>query len=288
MAGRIRSIKPELLEDAEAAGLSDAAWRLWVSIWTLVDDFGNTRSDARWLLGQVWWARTRTVEEVEAIIAELVDANRITLYAVRGQRFLHVRNWDKHQRIDNRGKNRVPRHDDEEAAEILREPPQDSEDCGSDPTTTNDTTADLFSLPVKQSDPESDACARVEGNPESARQEKLVRSHIVNTLSVFDAVVAARKRAKPGSRDLKPSWGALEPIARRFEAGYTMDDCLHVVAVYEREASKTRDVQYLDLTSPWRPENFQRAMGKDLGNGAGPRPMRPPLVDDLKYADEGT
>lgn len=108
MAGRIRSIKPEVLEDEEAAGLSDGAWRLWISLWALADDHGNTRSSAKWLAGQVWWASGRSHVAVEQLINELHQSKRIELYMVRGERYLHIRNWEKHQRIDNAGKNRVP------------------------------------------------------------------------------------------------------------------------------------------------------------------------------------
>ena len=54
MAGRIRSIKPELLDDEVAAGLSDAAWRLFVSSWILADDHGCFRAGARYLAPQGW------------------------------------------------------------------------------------------------------------------------------------------------------------------------------------------------------------------------------------------
>jgi hypothetical protein len=108
VAGRIRSIKPEILEDEEVAGLSDGAWRLWVSLWALADDHGNARSTTKWLAGQIWWVHGRDPIEVEKLIAELVQANRIELYAVRTERYLHLRNWEKHQRIDNAGKPRVP------------------------------------------------------------------------------------------------------------------------------------------------------------------------------------
>ena len=54
MAGRIRSIKPELLEDEKAAALSDAAWRLFVSSWLLADDYGCFRAGPRYLAALVW------------------------------------------------------------------------------------------------------------------------------------------------------------------------------------------------------------------------------------------
>jgi hypothetical protein len=107
MAGRIRSIKPEILEDEEAASLTSDAWRLWVSMWTLADDYGNLHAAAGKLYGQVFWSRAPSIT-IDEMLAELVTARRIALYQVNGAQYAHVRNWEKHQRIDNAGRPRVP------------------------------------------------------------------------------------------------------------------------------------------------------------------------------------
>lgn len=111
MSGRIRSIKPEVLEDELAAGLSDAAWRLWVSSWVLADDHGNFRAGDRYLAANVWQDTGRDVAEARQ---ELIDRGFISPYAVDGQRYAHINGWSKHQRVDNAGKPRVPppEHDD--------------------------------------------------------------------------------------------------------------------------------------------------------------------------------
>lgn len=107
MSGRIRSIKPEILDDEEAADLSDPAWRLWVSLWVLADDYGNARASARYLAALVW-QDTRQAAKVPGLLSELASANRIVRYEVAGQPYAHIRNWEKHQRIDNAGKPKVP------------------------------------------------------------------------------------------------------------------------------------------------------------------------------------
>lgn len=103
--GRIRSIKPEILDDEDVAELSDSAWRLWVSLWVMVDDWGNSRAGTRYLSAQVW---QDTGRDSETPLAELVRSERVDLYMVRGQRYVHVRNWEKHQRVKDPGKERVP------------------------------------------------------------------------------------------------------------------------------------------------------------------------------------
>ena len=55
MAGRIRTIKPELLEDDATAGLSDSAWRVFVSMLLLADDYGNLRANPMLLDAAIFW-----------------------------------------------------------------------------------------------------------------------------------------------------------------------------------------------------------------------------------------
>ncbi len=109
MAGRIRSIKPELLTDAKAARLSDSAWRCFVSCLLLADDFGRFAGDPLIVGGQVFPMKPA---KAEAAIGELVDAGMLLSYQVRGQVYLEIANWMKHQRIDNAGKPRCPAPDE--------------------------------------------------------------------------------------------------------------------------------------------------------------------------------
>lgn len=137
MAGRIRSIKPEILDDEEAAGLSDAAWRLWVSLWVLADDYGNARGGSRYLAASVW-QDSRLAAKVPALLDELEKARRIVRYEAGGQPYAHIRNWEKHQRIDNAGRPKVPAlndvntlpFDSPRAAANVGEPPQGSASRG--------------------------------------------------------------------------------------------------------------------------------------------------------------
>lgn len=62
MAGRIRTLKPEMLEDAIIAELSDTAFRLFVGMILLADDAGRLRADSRYLAGQIFWARGAFLE----------------------------------------------------------------------------------------------------------------------------------------------------------------------------------------------------------------------------------
>jgi hypothetical protein len=113
---RIRTIKPEMLDDSKAGRLGDAAWRLFVSMWILADDYGNLPLDASWIHRRVFWARNdRDPSFTEKVIVELEGQGMIACYEVRGQTYCHIVNWGKHQRVDKPGNPRVPKGDDVEA-----------------------------------------------------------------------------------------------------------------------------------------------------------------------------
>lgn len=105
---RIRSIKPEWLEDEKlvAAGLN--ARFLSVALITLADDWGNGRACPKLLAGRT----QMPIRALRAAFDALVEACFVLAYEVDGQRYYHIRNWDKHQRIPRPQAPRVPRPDD--------------------------------------------------------------------------------------------------------------------------------------------------------------------------------
>lgn len=107
MAGRIRSIKPEILEDERSAGLDSDAWRLWVSMWLVADDYGRLRGAIPWLEGQVFWL-WKPRESLAKLLESLEKARLIVRYEVDGQNYIEIRNWAKHQKVDHPGKPRIP------------------------------------------------------------------------------------------------------------------------------------------------------------------------------------
>lgn len=107
MPGRIRSLKPEILEDEKTASLSADAFRLFVASLLLADDHGNLRIAPKQLEGAVFWAQASGVP-VADLVHSLADCGLWTVYTVRGQAYAHVTNWTKHQKVDHPGKPRVP------------------------------------------------------------------------------------------------------------------------------------------------------------------------------------
>lgn len=120
MAGRIRSIKPEILDTKRTAALSHEAWRLFVSMITLADDYGNLIAEPRRLEGAVFWA-SPTVTPIEDLVIELVAANLIDVYESRGCLFAHLTGWAEHQRVDKPGPSKADKPEEGQLVTDIRE-----------------------------------------------------------------------------------------------------------------------------------------------------------------------
>jgi hypothetical protein len=109
---RIRSLKPEWLDDQKIASASDTARLLSISLILLSDDHGRGRAHSMFLASRVWPYSSRSPRETLATLSgglqELCNIGFLRLYQVDGQDYFEVRNWRKHQRVDKPSKPRVP------------------------------------------------------------------------------------------------------------------------------------------------------------------------------------
>lgn len=111
MPAYARTIKPELFSDARTAGLSSHAFRLFIAMITHADDYGNLRGGAAYLKKTAFWGLHPSSQKrvhIVDLMDELIIARLIEPYEVRGQEYVHVSNWDKHQRIDRPHRPEVP------------------------------------------------------------------------------------------------------------------------------------------------------------------------------------
>jgi hypothetical protein len=106
MSGRIRSIKPEWLEDERMVMASAEARVLSVALLLLADDHGNGRMVAAIEASRIFPASPRVFPQA---LLELESMRFVQLYQLDGQKYFSIRNWEKHQRVDKPGKPRVPR-----------------------------------------------------------------------------------------------------------------------------------------------------------------------------------
>ena len=111
---RIRTIKPEILDDEKAARLSDRAWRLWVSTWIVADDHGRFHAHPRRLHSLIFWAREdlsnprEDLASTREALDELNIVGLIRLYRVNEEIYAEIPGWKSHQKIDRPSKPRFP------------------------------------------------------------------------------------------------------------------------------------------------------------------------------------
>lgn len=168
MSGRIRTLKPELLEDDRTASLSHEAWRMFVSMILLADDYGNLRANPKLLDGQVFWAR-ESLAGLSRILRELVESGLVAEYSVRGQKYVTLTGWAKHQRVDKPGKPRVPGPEKADSEAV----PDSSESFANDSGMARETLAPDLRPPTPTNDPDRRAavCASAHDHTAARRRD---------------------------------------------------------------------------------------------------------------------
>lgn len=104
MAGRIRTVKPEWLEDDIAVENSDVRVTS-IGLILLADDHGRGRANDVILGAAIFPA---SPAKIRGSLARLRDRGYVEVYEVRGQRYFRITQWERHQRVDRPGKPRVP------------------------------------------------------------------------------------------------------------------------------------------------------------------------------------
>jgi hypothetical protein len=121
----------------------------------LADDYGNGRAGPVYLSSRVFPA-SESLETLKDALEELVRIRYVILYVVDGQRYFHIRNWGKHQKVNHPGKPLVPEFTAEtkEASRDSQEtlsPDRDRDrDRDQRPTTT---TGSVVVTPPERTDP---------------------------------------------------------------------------------------------------------------------------------------
>jgi hypothetical protein len=109
---RIRSIKPEFWRSDDITALSREHRLLFIGLWSYVDDNGVGIDDYRSIAADLF-ALEDDQNEIRTFVREgLATLSRVLLvarYEVDGRRYLYIRTWDRHQRIDRPSKARYPR-----------------------------------------------------------------------------------------------------------------------------------------------------------------------------------
>lgn len=269
MSGRIRTLKPEWLEDEQLAEAGTFARLLSVALIVLSDDHGRGRANEVVLAAKVFTYESDPIACVREGLARLSRMGFVQLYTIRGQRYYWLRNWAKHQKVDRPGKPRFPGPEEDES-----QPPPDSsesprDDGTRDPREPVAPPSRLIDGATDQRPPIDGASARVEevAIPVPIRSEgdrlrllaaKVYRDAIEAEGGIFDAV------------NDRAFWdiGALaEGVAKRVE----WTDAEHVLRTWMREWLATGDRRVPAFWKQW-------CIAKAAGNATSARGRAPGYV----------
>lgn len=281
MAGRrIRSVKPEILDDEVVAALPHLEFRLFVSLIVLADDYGNMRGTAAHIKGAALWGARDSVPQVQAALDHMAapGVDLIRLYEVRGQSYIHIRGWAKHQKVKNPGRPGVPGPGDDVldnedtggSGVFSVEPTETVPGPSADPPETRSTDLDLdLDLDHRSGSekpaepPRALALALISPEPPAPPKPDLVAV-------LWAEQERLRAAARPGLRGLALTASARKAISGLLANGFTVDDLRACVEAYGAEAKGTGSTQYLDGVTNWRPDNVTRTLGR-IGAGSRPR-----------------
>lgn len=114
---RIRTIKPEFPQSESMGRVTREARLLFIQLWTLCDDEGRSRGDARLIKGLLYPYDELKISQVEGWFDELEREGCLIRYEHEGSRYFAICNWLNHQKIDRPSKSKIP--EPQESSRIL-------------------------------------------------------------------------------------------------------------------------------------------------------------------------
>ena len=94
---RIRSIKPEFWTDEKIVECSTSARLFFIGLWNFADDYGNIQNSAKQLKAKIFPCDNIKVDQ---LINELITQRLLVEYSSNDCNYLHINNFEKHQKID--------------------------------------------------------------------------------------------------------------------------------------------------------------------------------------------
>lgn len=97
---RIRSIKPELPQSESMGRVSREARLCFILLWTLADDAGRLRGNARMLASLLYPYDDDAKKHIDKWLVDLHEQGCITRYTIGGDQYIQINAWLTHQKID--------------------------------------------------------------------------------------------------------------------------------------------------------------------------------------------
>lgn len=106
---RQRMIKPEFFVDDRLLECSLSARLAFISTWCIADDQGNLERSTKQIRRLAFPDETN--ENVDSWVSELITQGLLLEYSTNEGKFLHIKGFAKHQRIDKPSKPRCPSYE---------------------------------------------------------------------------------------------------------------------------------------------------------------------------------
>lgn len=102
---RIRTIKPSFWSDEKVVELSPLARLYFIGLWNFSDDYGNLEYSPKQLKMRIYPGDS---VNIEALTEELLTHEIVLQYEVENKKYLHIRNFTKHQKINRISTEKCP------------------------------------------------------------------------------------------------------------------------------------------------------------------------------------
>jgi hypothetical protein len=117
---RIRTIKPEFWTDKKVATWSHFTRLFFIGLWSASDDYGRGSAEPARIAAELFpYELSLDPSETLARVSESLDTlsreSRIVIYENHGETYYEITNWSKHQKVDNKGKARIPTSSDKDS-----------------------------------------------------------------------------------------------------------------------------------------------------------------------------
>jgi hypothetical protein len=106
---RIRTVKPEYWTDERVGECSVSARLLFIACWNFADDHGGLDRSSKQLKAQAF---PYDNIDCEPLVQELLNQRLLIEYEVGGKKYLHIKGFRTHQKVEKPARPRVPLYDE--------------------------------------------------------------------------------------------------------------------------------------------------------------------------------
>jgi len=106
---RIRTIKPEFWTDERVGECSPTSRLLLIASLNFADDYGGLERSSKQLKAQAF---PYDNIDCEPLVLELIGAGLLIEYEVANRKYLHIKGFQKHQKVEKPAKPRIPLYEE--------------------------------------------------------------------------------------------------------------------------------------------------------------------------------